>query len=92
MEDGGTMALTERQLEIAIAVMACVPLWYLSSGGHNVFPAKIFLLILECFAAMFMTIFLITRWVATKEVRPLGVAGTFLTLTSLWMLIEDLRR
>ena len=65
------MALTERQLEIAIAVMARVPSLDLKRRTQCV-PCKKYplVLILECFAAMFMTIFLITRWVATKEVRP----------------------
>ncbi len=83
------IAFTEKQLETAIVGMAFGAGLYVFFTGHSVFAVKIALIVIEAFAFVFMTIFLLTRWAITKEVRFYGLAGVLLTLISLWMLANE---
>lgn len=90
VEEGVGTPFTERRLEMAILSTAVIASLYACGIGLNVFAVKIALFVIECFAAIFMTIFVVTRWALTRETRPFGLAGLIVTFFSLWLLTREL--
>jgi len=81
--------ITERNLETAILITAaCSILWCMLIGLHS--PAStIAFTIVEGFAFLFMLIYIIIRYLLTREIKSRGLIALILTGVSLWSIISQ---
>ena len=83
------MTLTETQLEITVIVAAIISLACGFLMGMEALALRVLLGIIEGFAFLFFIVFVVIRFLTTREVRPRALACLALTGVSLWYLITS---
>lgn|GEM_PF-5772228 len=83
-----TTAITETHLELSLGLAALAGIsWCLMQGMHNK-SIQIVLIVIEGAALLFLSIFVIIRFLTTRKVRPTALACLILSCLSLWTLLQ----
>jgi hypothetical protein len=83
-----TTAVTETHLELSLGLAALVGIsWCLMQGMQNK-SIQIVLIVIEGAALLFLSIFVMIRFLTTRKVRPTALACMILSCLSLWTLLQ----
>ena len=80
-------SVTETQLEISLGLAAVAGLIWCFLMGVEVKSVQILFIVIEGAAILFLSIFIIIRYLTTRKIRPAAIACLILSSVSIWALI-----
>jgi hypothetical protein len=83
-----TPAFSEKQLEFSLGIAACVGIVWCFMIGMQITSVKYLFIVLEGAALLFLSIFVIIRFLLTRKIRPTAIVCIILTSLSLWALAK----
>ena len=84
-----TSTITEAQIEISVVAAALIGIGWGLFIGIQVKSLYIMLIVVEGAALLFLSIFIIIRFLTTHKIRPTALVSLLLTGLSLWKLLHQ---